>query len=123
MTSDQLKAIDAQELVEIGGHTRTHALLSAVDERRQADEVAGGRMDLEVLVSHPVTSFAYPYGYSGSFDDRTVRIVREAGYERACTTVAGRVPSRTDAFRVPRHQVRDWDGDSFIREVASWLAA
>jgi peptidoglycan/xylan/chitin deacetylase (PgdA/CDA1 family) len=123
MSTAQLEEIDRRDLVEVGGHTRTHALLSVLDEPSQTAEIAGGRAHLESIVSHPVTSFAYPYGYAGSFDDRTVQLVRDAGYARACTTVTGPVPRRMDTYRIPRYQVRDWDGESFLAQLSSWLAA
>jgi peptidoglycan/xylan/chitin deacetylase (PgdA/CDA1 family) len=123
LTSEQLRTLGVSGLFDVGGHSRTHALLAALDEDAQRDEVAGGRRELEALALQPVTSFAYPYGYAGSFDATTRALVREAGYDRACTTVADRVKRRTDPYRIPRYQVQDWNGDAFVTTVESWLAA
>jgi PAS domain S-box-containing protein len=109
--------------LDVGGHGRTHALLAALDEETQHEEIAGGRRELEALVQQPVTSFAYPYGYAGSFDARTQAVVRKAGYARACTTIADQVTRRTDPYRIPRYQVEDWCGDEFMARVELWLAA
>ena len=122
-TAEQIGALSAHGRVEVGGHSRTHALLTALDEDDQREEIAGGRRELEALVSARVTSFAYPYGYAESFDERTQAIVREAGYARACTTIADRVARRTDSYRIPRYQIQDWDGDGFATQVQSWLVA
>jgi len=123
LTSEQLIELGVRRGMEIGGHSRTHALLSSLDENIQRDEIAGGRRELEALVPGRITSFAYPYGYAGSFDKRTRAVVREAGYARACTTIADRVTPRSDAYRIPRYQVQDWNGDDFATTVESWLAA
>jgi peptidoglycan/xylan/chitin deacetylase (PgdA/CDA1 family) len=123
LTAEQLKELGSRDRIEIGGHSRTHSLLAALDEHGQREEIAGGRCELESRLSGPVTSFAYPYGYAGSFDDKTRAVVREAGYARACTTIADQVTPRTDSYRIPRYQVQDWNGDEFATTVESWLAA
>jgi len=107
LTPEQLRQLAVEHGMEVGGHTRTHALLAA----------------LEVVVGQPVESFAYPYGYAGSFTTKTARLVRAAGYTRACTTITGQVVARSDPFKMPRHQVQDWGFDDFGAQLEHWLAA
>ena len=123
LTGDQLRALAQEGPLDVGGHSRTHALLASLDEEAQRDEIAGARRDLEALLPGPVTSFAYPHGDERSFDATTCALVREAGYTRACTTIAARVRRRTDRYRIPRFQVQDWNGHDFATTVESWLAA
>ena len=123
LTPEQLRQLAVEHRMEVGGHTRTHALLAALEPARQSDEIAGGRRELEVVVGQPVESFAYPYGYAGSFTTKTARLVRAAGYTRACTTITGQVVARSDPFKMPRHQVQDWGFDDFGAQLEHWLAA
>jgi peptidoglycan/xylan/chitin deacetylase (PgdA/CDA1 family) len=122
LTREQLRHLAVDTMMDVGGHTRTHALLAALDPVRQSEEIAGGRRELEVVVGQPVESFAYPYGYAGSFTAKTARIVREAGYARACTTITGTVGARVDRFRMPRHQVQDGGFEQFRAQLEYWLA-
>jgi peptidoglycan/xylan/chitin deacetylase (PgdA/CDA1 family) len=121
LTREQLQRLAVDNVMEVGGHTRTHALLAALDPTRQSEEIAGGRRQLEAVVGQPVQSFAYPYGYDGSFTATTARIVREAGYARACTTITGRVGAGADRFRMPRHQVQDCGFEDFRAQLEHWL--
>jgi peptidoglycan/xylan/chitin deacetylase (PgdA/CDA1 family) len=122
LTREQLQHLALDNVMEVGGHTRTHALLAALDPARQSEEIAGGRRELEEVVGQPVQSFAYPYGYAGSFTETTARIVRDAGYARACTTITGKAGARVDPFWMPRHQVQDWGFDGFRAQLEHWLA-
>lgn len=86
LDASQLRHMAATGM-EIGAHTRTHARLPDLDEKRMLDEVKGSKMDLEDLLGLPVSSFAYPYGL---YDDRSIASVRESGFRTACTTNTGR---------------------------------
>ncbi len=70
-------------------------------------------------LGRPVYAFAYPYGGTSDFDETTVAIVRDAGFETACSTIPRRVGRNTDPLRVPRLVVREWTGP----ELAGRLAA
>jgi peptidoglycan/xylan/chitin deacetylase (PgdA/CDA1 family) len=89
--------------IEIGGHSRTHAQLDTQHGRQLCDEVIGCKHDLEDAVSHPVYSFAYPYGYSSL----TVRRkVQKAGWSSACGVGGAFSSPADDPLRVSRLMVR-----------------
>ena len=67
---------------ELGGHTRSHAALTAISLEEAQREVAGGKKDLENLLQQPVRSFAYPFG---NFNPEVAALVREAGFTTART--------------------------------------
>jgi len=65
-----------------------------------------------------VTAFAYPFG---DYGPETADLVREAGFEWACTTETGGVHRRTDAFRMPRLAAEDCDGPQLARRINDLL--
>ena len=67
---------------EIGSHTRSHPRLPQLGDEQIADELQESRRRCEEQMSAPCLSLAYPYG---EFDERSVRIAREAGYRFAVT--------------------------------------
>jgi len=122
-TLSSREAIDLAQggLVEIGSHTVTHPVLSALTIAAQRDELAQSKLDLERLLNRTVTSFAYPYGGSHVYTTETVRAVRESGFQGACTTNEGIVHKGTDRFQLPRVMVFDWDGERFAEQLSRWF--
>lgn len=72
----------AEEGVELGSHTRSHADLSAADVGRVRDEVVGSAERMERELGRRPAAFAYPYGRSGEAARAAVRRT----YGLACTT-------------------------------------
>ena len=118
---DEVRQLAASPVMTVGAHTRRHPWLASLDVADQNDEIVGGRAELEELVGEPVDLFAYPYGMPGSYDRRTVRIVRRAGFTLACTTHGDPLTRLTSRYRLPRRSVLDWDGDEFEQHLRRWL--
>lgn len=123
LTAEQVVELDGSGLVEVGAHTRTHSLLSALSPERQRWEIEGSKSDLEDVLQHPVQSFAYPFGNAGSFTRRSESIVRRAGFRYACWNIPGRSSGRHRHLRIRRHLVRDWAAEEFETQVSEWLKA
>ncbi len=123
MTIDDLRDIAGSERHEIGGHTLTHPLLARQPPEAQRKEIAGCRQVLEQLTGRVVTSFAYPFGGPDALDDVTAGLVRDAGYERACTATGGFGGPTSDPLRLPRRVVGDWDAQTFAAHVRRWLSS
>ena len=88
---------------EIGAHTLTHSQLSAIPIAEAKNEIAGSKKKLEDLFGVAVKHFAYPYG---DYNEAVVEVVREAGFETACTVDPGVVCSGVDPFRLGRFSIR-----------------
>jgi len=90
----------AEHRIEMGGHSHSHPQLDQLPDRRLADELTRNKGLLEDRLAAPVTTMAYPYGYSSA---RVRRAVRTAGYESACA-VANRLTlsEGPDVLTIPR---------------------
>jgi peptidoglycan/xylan/chitin deacetylase (PgdA/CDA1 family) len=119
LTVEGLRRLADSDLLEIGSHTVTHPVLSALPPQLQRCEIADSRRNLEQLIQRPVRTFSYPFGSPGDIAPETASAVREAGFVCACMNITGRVTHSTDVFRIPRILVRDWEAD----ELAARLAA
>ncbi len=111
---EELGILAAGGLVEIGAHTVSHPRLPALALAAQQREIRESQDFLAELLGRRPTSFAYPHGLQRA---ATRRIVRESGFERACTSAPGVVRSWTDPLRIPRVEAPDCDGEAFAR----WL--
>lgn len=118
LTRAEARALAAIDGMDLGAHTRTHPALDRLPAAQQRREILDGRRDLESLLQRPVTRFAYPYGRHAS---TTPDLVRDLGFDCACTVNAGDVRADSDAFQLNRNVVCNWTGDEFARRLERWL--
>ena len=98
--ADELKALVASGLAEIGAHGHGHVALTGLGPAELERELSGARANLENALGAPVRYLAYPYGKA---DDALVGAVKRSGYELGFTTRKGRISSgRADRWRLPR---------------------
>lgn len=71
---------------EIGAHSVTHPRLTQSLPGRRHQEVQGAKSCLEDRLGRPIVSFSYPYG---AYNEVVQQIVKEAGYQLACTSIYG----------------------------------
>jgi peptidoglycan/xylan/chitin deacetylase (PgdA/CDA1 family) len=94
MTVAQLKELLAAGMA-IGGHSRTHAVLTEVPPEQAREEIAGCKNDLERALGIEVPFFAYP---GGAFNRDVARFTQQAGYTAACSTLGPAHNSRSSIF-------------------------
>jgi hypothetical protein len=106
---EMLEELRDDPLVEIGGHTVTHARISSLSSDGALDELKGSRDRLVERLGIPAQHFAFPYGRSGDCGPRDFAIARNAGYASAATTRKGLVRNGQDAFNLPRCTINGSD--------------
>jgi peptidoglycan/xylan/chitin deacetylase (PgdA/CDA1 family) len=122
LRTEEVVRLNDGGLVEIGAHTVTHLVMSAHAPDAQEREVQLSKRRLEEILDRPVSLFAYPFGARADYTPETVGIVRNAGFACACSNFQGWVRRGTSAHELPRYLVRDWNGETFARELAAWYA-
>ncbi len=94
----QLRELIASGM-EIGAHSKTHRRLAEINPAELKGETAQCKTEIEDSLGVKITSFSYPYG---SYNPSVVSSVRQAGFERACTTENGPAFFGTDDFGIRR---------------------
>ena len=120
LAPDEALRLADGELIEVGAHTETHRPLDRIQPAEQAREIEGSKAALENLFGRPIEGFSFPHGARGR---EAARLVRRAGFARACDSTAGVVVRSTDLLALPRVVVGDWDGAGFerrLREEFRW---
>lgn len=115
LSEDELISLGKDDLIEIGAHSVTHAVLPALPVAAQRREVVESKRVLEGLIDKSVNSFSYPYGRSSA---PTLSVVQDAGFERACGTRPACVTADGNPFDLPRLAVQDYDGEQFARMLS-----
>ena len=92
---------------EIGSHTMTHTVLSALGEEAARCEVGDAKGAVEGQLGTPCDLFAYPNGQRGDFTPATRHLLSELGMTCALTSIEGRVSRGFDPFAMRRVAVHD----------------
>ena len=121
LSHEEIRQLADGGLVEIGAHTVTHPVLSAIPVAQQQQEISESKTQLEQILNQPVESFAYPYGTRDDYTRDSVEIVKQTNFSCACSNFTGVVQPRTSLYELPRLVVRDWDGDEFERRLRGWF--
>jgi peptidoglycan/xylan/chitin deacetylase (PgdA/CDA1 family) len=105
-------------LIEIGAHTMTHPILPRLPISEQKKEIQDSKDLLEDILGKPVTGFAYP---NGSFNQDTEAVVKESGFQYACSSKRDVIWRRQQIYHLPRFWPKDWDGNRMINDMSFWL--
>jgi peptidoglycan/xylan/chitin deacetylase (PgdA/CDA1 family) len=114
---DDLRLMDPR-LMEIGSHTRTHAILGTAEPARVQDEVEGSKRTLETMLGREAAGLTYPNGSSSSV---AADAARRAGYRYACTVGGLDNPlPPPDVYSLRRIHVEDWPLARFVAEISPY---
>jgi peptidoglycan/xylan/chitin deacetylase (PgdA/CDA1 family) len=115
MTADAVRSLSSQ-VIDLGGHGRTHVPLPMLPPKVREQEIAGGRSELASLagIGQP-RGFAYPHG---EWDSTTREMVIGAGYRWAVTTSEAKINRRRhDPFALPRLKIGNWSGEALVHSI------
>lgn len=85
-----------------GAHSMTHPILTRLPLVKAAEEIAQSRQRLQQALGAAVEHFCYPNGGPGDFSADIQRLIREAGFRSACTTLHGLNGPTQDRFALKR---------------------
>lgn len=117
LTVDEIKRLSDDNLLEVGSHGINHLSMSCQSDDVQHNEIFNSKRHLQVILNRPVNSFAYPYGSNSDMGDKTINLVKEAGYKLACSTDYAYITQKSDVFRLPRYPVGDWGMEEFAHHL------
>ena len=94
--------------MQVGAHTGSHPILAALSVDEARSEIAQSREVLQCLLAERIGLFAYPNGKPGQdYNDDSVRLVRELGFDAAVSTAWGAARTGDDVHQLPRFS--PWD--------------
>lgn len=114
MDTWMLKELVKSGLVEIGAHSMNHSYLTELPQKSVEYEVVESKKYLEKILGIPIVSFAYPYG---AFDNQTIKIIQDAGFKTAVTTIDGNLVMDINRFFLYRFRSGGRIGENLIKLV------
>jgi peptidoglycan/xylan/chitin deacetylase (PgdA/CDA1 family) len=124
LSVDELRELAQTPGIEVGGHTKLHAILArgSVDEQRA--EIGGNADAIQQWIQKPLRAFSYPNGRRGlDYTDQTVGIVRECGYQMAFSTETGFATREQSALEIPRYLLLESTTGPMLAHRFAWTSA
>jgi len=109
----ELAELAAHPLVTIGAHSMSHLPLSRLMPAEQQEDLLQSRNLLQSWLDRDVSVFSYPFGTKKDFTPETMNFVKGAGFCKAAANFPGQWHYWTNDYKIPRHLVRNWDGETF----------
>lgn len=101
---NELIELADEDLIEIGGHTHRHPVLSRCKDSDAREEILTGAERLKQILGRSIRWFAYPNGGPGDFDPRkSAEWLKEAGFEAGFSMINGRVKPGVSRWSIPRY--------------------
>jgi len=101
---EQIKDMDGN-LVCFGSHTMSHPILTKIPLEKARNEIFSSKEELEKKIGKKIKYFAYPNGDHSDFNDEIVKILKEADFACAVTTIDGYCEKGDDLFKLKRKVV------------------
>lgn len=89
LNSASIEKLAKSDLIELGGHTHSHCILSRLPSSTQEVEIRKSLELVESFTGQPCRLFAYPNGKKCDYDEESLSILRENGVKAALTTESG----------------------------------
>lgn len=108
------------ELIQIGNHTYSHAILANLDEAAQRIELQTARDAIRDLTGRTPFAVAYPFGLKRHFNAISRRLVAETGH-RAAVDMRRRLNlPGVDAFNISRKPAPCGSQQQFEQAIEDW---
>jgi peptidoglycan/xylan/chitin deacetylase (PgdA/CDA1 family) len=76
----------SQNNIYFGSHTKSHSLLTLIDEYKILDELKESKRIIETMLDYKVELLSYP---NGNYNKKIISFAKEAGYIAAFSTLCG----------------------------------
>jgi peptidoglycan/xylan/chitin deacetylase (PgdA/CDA1 family) len=100
-----IREMAASGLMEFGGHSAAHAILSNLAIAEQRREIEESLNSLGRILGEPCQLFAYPNGRAEDFDEHAITCLRNSGVSAALTAFPGVNPWFGNPFELCREAV------------------
>jgi len=116
-----IRAMLASGLIELGAHTRSHAILSLLPAESQRREIAESVHRVAELSGGPCRVFAYPNGRRMDYDAAGLACLNQLGVELAVTAETGISQAETPRLELLRLGIGGLVGTDDFAALRAWV--
>ena len=99
LSTEELKALDADPLCTIGAHTVSHPKLDTLSREQQYQEIAESKQTLEAFLGHEINHFSFPHG---AHNEDSLAICRKLGFRTVVQSWGGPLRRGENPYPLPR---------------------
>jgi len=118
MYAEQLAALSANPLFEVGAHSAHHAALAKFDKAIQESEVVTNKTFLENQLDKKISGYGYAHG---SYNTESIDVLKQYYFAYACSTEHAAVTTSSNAYALPRLHVKNWNAQIFKQHIEMLL--
>ena len=85
---DEVRSMQSSR-IEFGAHTVSHPILSTLPNDVAQQEIINSKLEIAKQLKQSPTSFAYPNGLPGDYNDQHIETLNNAGFDMAFTLSTG----------------------------------
>jgi peptidoglycan/xylan/chitin deacetylase (PgdA/CDA1 family) len=102
MNWSQIKKIDKKTLFTVGGHTKTHRILSFLSDNETKKEINGSIKIIEKKLNKKIIHYSYPEGLRHTFSNREILLLKQEGIECCPSAESGVNTKNSNLFKLKR---------------------
>ena len=102
---EAIKEMAASGLIEFGGHTCSHTILSLLSSKERYDEIVRSITATRELTGRPCELFAYPNGRAQDYDVEVIEILESCSIRAAVTAIEGLNNGITPVMELRRYGI------------------
>ena len=119
LTKEMIIEMHNSKLVDFGGHSRSHAVLSQLNAEELYADIFEQKKHLENVLGITLKSFAYPYGMKRFVSKQSIAVIKDSGYKYALSGEIGILPVvDNNYFMLPRVTTT---GTNSVRDLKACL--
>lgn len=104
--------------IYFGSHTKSHAILTQIEEDKLNQELNESKRILEKWVEKPIYYFSYP---NGNYNEKIANSVKDAGYIAAFAMVSGKIFSNNNLYEIERNMIKEQSSRGINGEFSELL--
>lgn len=89
LSGEAIRQMMVSRLIEFGGHTKSHAILSLLPYATRKREIVSSIARIRELTGKPCSLFSFPNGRPEDYDARCIAVLKAAGVMAAVTATEG----------------------------------
>ncbi|MBD3386329.1 polysaccharide deacetylase family protein, partial [candidate division KSB1 bacterium] len=103
--------------ITFASHTLNHPILTRIPHHQMTKEISESKQILEKELNQCIGYLAYPNGGRDDYDNSVIEQLRQAGYQGACTLIAG-INVHPNPFELKRYGIdREFGTGRFARHI------
>ena len=102
MDWNQIKKLDKQKLFTVGGHTKTHKILSFLSDKEVKKEINESIRLIVKKLKKKIIHYSYPEGLRHTFSNREILLLKQKGIKCCPSAESGINNKNSNLFKLKR---------------------